>query len=216
MEEWHFGGTVQPVLARKHGRKNDDDDDDDDDGRKHTRQIHTLATIHQKLLQELHGHIHKSELCMLNRSTVHLKNWYFICISNDAVCSKEVPFGVSSTPLHLLGSYSPKTPKLGPGIGNPTLNKTTNNLETVRAILTQLSSIDAVRRTPTNHISQNNRKWILGALTPKNSFRGEIKPKLRRSTTFEPLDRFSRAKAWRIQLDEKNKLVPRKMFGLQI
>ena len=35
--------------------------------------------------------------------------------SNDAVCNKEVPFGVSSIQLNLLGCYPPKTPKMRAG-----------------------------------------------------------------------------------------------------
>jgi hypothetical protein len=41
------------------------------------------------------------------------------------------------------GSFSPKTPKFGPGIGISNLNKTMNNFLTVHVIFVQISSISA-------------------------------------------------------------------------
>jgi hypothetical protein len=65
-----------------------------------------------------------------------------IYTSNDAVSRKEVPFGGTNASKNFQGvHFPPKTPKVGPGIGISSLNRTINNFSTVDAIFAQNSSL---------------------------------------------------------------------------
>jgi hypothetical protein len=66
-----------------------------------------------------------------------------IYTSNDAVSHKEVLFGGANASK---GFFFPQKPKIGPGRGISSLNKTINNFSTINAIFAHISSIGAAWR----------------------------------------------------------------------
>jgi hypothetical protein len=64
----------------------------------------------------------------------------------NAVSRKEVPFGGLNASKNFQGVHFPQTPKIGPGIGTFSLNKTINNFSTVHAIFAQIHSVGAAWR----------------------------------------------------------------------
>jgi hypothetical protein len=75
------------------------------------------------------------------------------------------------------GSFSPKPPKFGPGIGISSLNKTVNNLSVVHAIFAQTSSINAALRKTSKFSTERQKFWSRGHFLGKNAPKGDFKTK---------------------------------------
>jgi hypothetical protein len=76
-----------------------------------------------------------------------------------------------------MGSFSPKPPKILPGIGTSSLNKTMKNVSTVHAIFAQTSSIGAAWRKRLKNSTKSSKFTSKGHFFGKNAPNGDFKPK---------------------------------------
>jgi hypothetical protein len=73
-------------------------------------------------------------------------DFYYLYVKRRGL-RKKVPFGGHYASKNFQGVHLPhKPPKIGPGIGISSLNKSMNNFSTVHAMLAQISSIGAACR----------------------------------------------------------------------
>ncbi len=86
-------------------------------------------------------------LCFSNSPTAQTeRRTYAYYTPKDVVWAKDVPFGGRNNKKLYLGSYAPKTPILGAGIGISSLNVQSNNFSMAQPILIIYSLNNAAPR----------------------------------------------------------------------